>query len=105
MGEKKPTPKNNIIPELLERNHFAPAARAMASFATAHFGLPHKVVGCEFQQDATNPNKMNVSVNMNIQVPKDVPRDYIMLNIPIVIPLPRGSLFETGSSPRDGDDE
>jgi hypothetical protein len=91
-------PKKNIIPEIIERNHFMPVAEAFAAFATAYMKVGHKVKGCAFEQNKDNLNSMNVSIQMDISLPVGTQLDYITMNIPIVVPLPKGTLFVPESS-------
>ena len=95
-AENRPKPKarENLIPELLERNHFLPVAKAISAFATAYLDLKHQVTACQFNQDRFDASKMSVSVQVNVKLPQEKKMDYITMNIPVVIPLPPGSLFE-----------
>ena len=88
-----PEPRKNVIPELVERNHFMPVAEAFAAFATAYMKVGHKVKGCAFTQDKENLSSMNVSIQMDVSLPQGVQLDYITMNIPIIVPLPKGTLF------------
>ena len=51
-----------------------------------------------FEQNKDNLSSMNVSIQMDISLPAGTQLDYITMNIPIVVPLPKGTLFVPESS-------
>lgn len=95
--DRRLTPRENIVPELVERGYFRPVAEAFAAFATAYLKVDHRLSGCRFDQDPNDPSKMSIKLDMNISFDRGEPRDFITMNVPILVPLPKGTLFENQS--------
>lgn len=92
-GPKKPAPKRkeNIIPELIERNFIRPLVEAHVAFVSALTKVPHTLKSIEINQDENGQFSVPVKVSADFSGGN---QDYLIIEVPMVIPMPRGTIFE-----------
>ena len=86
--------RDDLIPEIIERDHIRPFLEAAVAFVTALTGITQSVKSLEMRRDKDGRLRIPVKLTADFGTKE---MDYVVVEMPLVIPLPRGTLFKRAS--------